>query len=387
MREECFGRIDAVPEALWESAAPPHFFFQRAFLKVMEESAVEAASYQYLVLLEGEAPVGLAVLSRFVLKLDLLSGDPWIRRLRRWLPTLLDVPMVCCGVPASFGQHHLHLARPSLGREAFERVHHRMEAWAAETGCRLLVWKEWSPTQGMGEWARGKGYVVLPTLPDHTLGPVPDSVDSFLGRLRSSYRRKYRIAAELMRGAGPVWRSGPLYLEERRFTTAATADFYRGYRSVMERARVRLETYPESFFSGLAGAGLDVRTLHLGHQASGQGLTALLIPSAGVLTFALVAKDRSRYDDALYTVLLQCIVLYAVHRGFWEVRLGQTSSPAKSSIGAEPRRLETFIRVRGRLRHQALERFGGLLFPEVETPMRHVFKDRLPPSLGTREQP
>lgn len=378
MRAQIYTRIDDVPEALWESIAPPDFFFRRAFLRVMDDSRVENARYRYLVLLEDEAPVGLAVLSRFVLKLDLLSGDPWISRLRRWLPRALDVPMICCGIPASFGQHHLHWVRPEVAPEAVEHVHRGMEEWAEETGCGLLVWKEWSPAQALRDRARACGYLVLPTLPDHVVAPLPDGVGAFLDRLRSSYRRKYRAAARLMDGAGPVWTSGRLRLEERPFT--ATDEFHQGYRSVMERTRVRLETYPEAFFSGLARAGLDARTLRLDHEGNRESVTALLIPGGAVLTFALIAKDRPRYDESLYTLLLQCIVLYAVHRGFKEVRLGQTSSYAKCSIGAAPRRLETFIRVRAPLKHRALRWFGGLLFPEVDTPRLHVFKEHLAPA-------
>jgi hypothetical protein len=382
MHGEVYERIADVPARLWDAAAPQAFFFQRTFLEVMEESAVEEARYRYLVLREDEtsvgredqAPAGLAVLSRFLLKLDLLSGDPWVRRLRCWLPHALDVPMICCGVPASFGQHHLHVTRPERTAEAVRCVHQRMDAWAAETQCALLVWKEWDPGQGLREHARREGFLVLPTLPDHTLTGLGGDVSGFLAGLRSPYRRKYRAAAALLRGPGPVWTEGPLRLAEARFDATAAAAFYRGYARVMERTSVRLETYPPSFFSNLARSSLDVRTLDLSHALSGQALTAMLIASGPVLTFVLISKERARYDDALYTLMLQCIVLYAVARGFEELRLGQTSSWAKCSVGARPRRLETFIRMRGPLKHRALALFGGLLFPEVDTRHFHVFK-------------
>jgi hypothetical protein len=67
-------------------------------------------------------------------------------------------------------------------------------------------------------------------------------------------------------------------------------------------------------------------------------------------------------------------VLHALRRGFREVRLGQTSSFAKCSIGARPRRLEAFIHLRSRPRHRVLERFGPRLFPEVAVPSLRVFR-------------
>ena len=384
MRAEIHTRIDDVPD-VWEALAPPDFFFQRAFLRVMQESAVEDARFRYVVLRDGDEAAGLAVLSRFMLKLDLLSSDPWIGRLRRWLPSLLDVPMICCGVPASFGQHHLHIVRPELREDAVRSVDRCMEAWAEETRTGMLVWKEWSPVQGMCEHARAIGYAVLPTLPDHRLGLLGGTVDAFVASLRSSYRRKYRAAAALMREEGPYRAAGPLRLEERPFTPDQAEDFHRGYERVMDRTPVRLETYPPAFFRNLAASPLGARTLHLSNDENGQSLMALLIPGGPALTLGLVAKDLAHYDGGLYTVLLQCIVLRGIEGGFREVRLGQTSSYSKCSVGAQPRRLETFIRMRGTLKHRALKRLGGLLFSEVETPRLRVFKDggsSAPASMG-----
>jgi len=153
------------------------------------------------------------VLSGFTLKLDLLSGDPWIRMVRRVLPSLLDVPAIFCGIPASFGQHHLHVARPELLGVAVRHVDRCMEDWAIEKGCGVLLWKEWDPSQGVHEHARAAGYVALPTLPDHGLSPLPTSVEAFLGHMRAPYRRKYRAASALMQGAGPVWTRGSFRLQ------------------------------------------------------------------------------------------------------------------------------------------------------------------------------
>lgn len=378
MHVHFYPSVEELPGPLWDAAAPTDFYFRRDFLRVMATSRVENARYRYLLLSVDRAPVGVAVLSAFTLKLDLLTGDPWIRRLRRWLPTFLDVPMICCGIPASFGQHHLHVTRPELLGAAFAQVHACMEEWANETRCGMILWKEWSPAQGVRDHARRAGYLALPTIPDHVVRPLPATVEEFVGGLRSDYRRKYRTALALMRTPGPVQTHGALRLEEARFTPGDAPAFHQGYEKVMARAPVSLETYPAAFFHNLAASPVDVRLLRLEHRLHQQSLSALLIPGGRTLSFVLVAKDRPRYDDSLYTLLLQCIVLGAIHGGYGEVRLGQTSSYSKCSAGARPRRLETFIKLRGALKQRALERFGGLLFPEVATPRLHVYKDEEP---------
>jgi len=361
-----------VPPELWELATPAAFFFRRSFLGVLESSGVEAASYRYLLAFDGAEPVAAAVLSRFTLRLDLLSGDRWVKALRRLAPTLLDIPMVCCGVPASFGQHHLHVTDPRFTEEAIRLVHGAMEAWAEETGTGLLAWKEWSPGAGLSDAARALGYAVLPTLPDHVLEPLPASVSDLTGRLRSAYRRKYRTATALVGGGGSAVEG--FSFEVRPFTALDAADFHRGYLAVLDRTPVRLEEYPPAFFAHLAGSDLRPELLTVRDGSYDASITALLIPGGDTLWFALVSKERPRYENALYTLLLQCIVLHAIDRGFRRLHLGQTSEYAKRSVGARPHRLETFIRLRTPWKNRLFHRVGGAFFPEVRSPELHVFR-------------
>ena len=375
MRAETYDMSDAVPEKLWHALAPPDFFFTRAFLQVMERSGVERARYRYLVLYAGDEPVGLAVLSRFGIRLDLLADDPWVTRIRRVVPRLFDVAVVCCGVPASLGQYHLHVVRPDLKAAALRRVHACMEAWAEQSRASLLVFKEFGDSHGLRDIARAAGYVAVPTLPDHSLPDLPASEAEFLASMRSSYRRKYKQASALMQGPGPDWRSETLRLHAGPFTHEVADEFLAGYLALMQRAATRLEVYTPQFFHGLVDSALDTRELRLTNTENGETLIALMIACRDVLTFALVAKDHARYEDALYALLLRCIALYAIRGGFGHVRMGQTSGYSKISMGAKAHRLEAYIRVRGRLRHMVFERFGSSLFPEEESPHLSVFKE------------
>jgi hypothetical protein len=405
MRIATFSRAREIPPELWDAAVPEDFFFQRSFLAAMEEGGVEGARYRYLALFgdgsgNGAPPIGLAVLSAFTLRLDLLSGDPWIRLLRRISGGFLDIPIICCGIPASFGQHHLHVRAPGAATRAVELVHRSMEAWAEEEGIGLLFWKEWHPGQPEYRAILGEGFIGLPTLPDHRLSlehirppcrpfdpprtGAPGSTRYFLRALRAPYRRKFRSAEALLRGGGPPWSEGPLELHEVPFTSEHVSRFYDGYRHVMERTPVRLETYPEAFFHALARSDLDVRLLQLSLRDGSESVSALLVADRTVLTFILTGKEQARHRMPLYPLLLRCIVLLAVRRRFSEVRLGQTSSYSKGSVGAGAWRLETLVRARQPLRHRILEVLGARFFPEVRTPTFHVFREGVAPA---RERP
>ncbi len=204
--------------------------------------------------------------------------------------------------------------------------------------------------------------------------PLTGSFDSFLAAMRSPYRRRYREARRIHAPRGDPERGGPLVLSSRPFSDADVACFHRGYRAVLDRTPVRLETYPLAFFSALARSRLPATILSLADTAEGTSVEALIMPSADTLFFLLVAKERARYEADLYPLLLRCIVLEASSRGFRRVRLGQTSAYAKVSMGAVPKRLETFIRLRRPWKHRLLRRFGGTLFPETPSPELRVFK-------------
>ena len=378
MRAETYNTVDDVPDEIWGAVAPPDFFFTKAFMAVMEHSGVEDARYRYVILFEGEEPVGLAMLSRFLLKLDLLTGDKWVKRARRLVPKMFELPIVCCGIPASLGQHNLHVVAPESMGAAVRCVHECMEAWAQEERCTLLVWKEWTPEQGIAEHVQSLRYFAGASLPDHALPDLPASAEEYTGSMRSSYRRKYKEALALLEGEGPIWTSGKLRLEDGPFSVEVADEFYAGYMKLMDRAKVRLETYTLDFFRGLATSTLDTRALRLTNEENGESLIALMIASGDVLAFALVAKDHADYEDALYAILLRSIALYAIKGGFREVRMGQTSSYSKMSMGAQPKPLDAYIRMRGPLRHKLLDRFSSLLFPEEPTPDLTVFKDDEP---------
>jgi hypothetical protein len=373
-----FDTVDDVPGTLWASVTPDDFFFDLRFLRVMSESGVEAARYRYLVLYADDRPIGAAVLSRFTLRLDLLSGDPWIARVRRLAPFLLDVPMVCCGIPASFGQHHLHVTQEGHLREAARAVHLEMERWAEESGCGLVLWKEWSPSQALREIVDELGYVVLPTLPDHLVGPLPTTVEDFVARMRSSYRRKFRTAVALVRDGASAQRrtSGRVVLDHAPLDDPEA--FHRGYASVMDRTPVRLERYPLAFFERLAASSLETSVLTVRDTERGHSISALIIPGGSTLTFALASKERARHEASLYTVLLQTIVLHGIGSGYRTVRLGQTSDYAKCSVGARPVRLETFIRMRAPWKHRLVRHLGSNLFPEPTSPRLRVFREPAP---------
>ena len=371
-----FLKCDEIPEADWEKCSNGAFYYSLKFLKVLEEAEVEKANYHYLLLYDFDTAIGSAVLSRFHLNLDLLAGITFISRLKRHFPNLLRVPMICCGVPTSYGQHHFHVIDEKHKAEATACVHQEMLHFAAQTKTDLLLWKEFNPNQGVYTHLKKFHYISLPTLPDNIIDHNANSVAEFMNLLNSRHRRKFKAVVSFIDEASAESKATDLQLSTSAFKGDLIDEFYDGYRNLMNRTPVKLEVYKKSFFIVLSKRfGDELICLKLENKKNKQFMDSLIVlDKKDTLYFILMAKKDARYDDALYSNMIESIVLFGVSKGCKKIHLGQTSYYAKMGCGSKPHRLETFIFFKKNWKNWLFRQVGKLLFPEINLPDLHVFK-------------
>jgi hypothetical protein len=394
--------IDSIPGLHWSAASNGAFYSTLTFLKCLKDAGVENAEYRYLIFYDDDAPVGSAVISRFYLNLDLLAGLSFITKIKKRHPKLLRMPVICCGLPASFGQHNFYVSEAKYKTDAAMLTHRQMLSYAEATNTNLMAWKEFNPEMGVYDTLKGSGYINLPTLPDNIITLPGSGVESFLSGLRSSYRRKYKMAATLMSQQGhasqqretvkgvrssanvsaafvhgsPAAENEPaLKFSIEPYSKEHAEAFYNAYISLMGRTPVKLEEYPISFFQLLPEALKGkLFMLKLSNKAMNETLSALVVCDPACFYFILIAKKHEKYQEALYTELIRCIVLFGASKGYKEIRLGQTSYYAKMSCGSRPLRLEAFLLFRKSWKNKLFAIFGKLLFPETRLPVMHSYK-------------
>lgn len=376
LRTQIYRHINELDAKLWQTAVPGEFFFSYPFLRLLSESRVENALYRYLIFSFDNKPVGAAVLSHFILQLDLLTGDKTIAFLKSIFPRLFQISMVCCGLPVSYGQRNFFFNMHELKQEAIAKVHKEMLNFASEVNADLLLWKEFNPSEQVFPFLKEMNYVALPTLPDNKVFFQKDNLQDFLQSLRSPYRRKFRDLLPLFSLNGTSWQQHHLLFEETPFTETDTDEFYRGYMKLMARTHVKLEIYPKEFFHLLAREkGLNTRLLKFTNTETEEKLTALVIPNQNVLYFVLISKPQANYEGPFYRLFMQVIVLYALKMGYEVLHMGQTSYYAKMCAGARPWRLETYILMRKKWKQKLMQKWGHLLFPEIELPAVHPYNN------------
>jgi hypothetical protein len=149
------------------------------------------------------------------------------------------------------------------------------------------------------------------------------------------------------------------------------------YLQVLHRSKIRFETLSVEFFAGLPA--------QLGENV----LALLCFKGEQLVAFELVVKDEAwthpiylgidyRYRDegALYFNCIYRIMELIEAEGRSVVQLGQTSYPAKASVGAVIDRLYLAVHHTNPILHALLRRSGSVMFPSTEVPRaQRVFRD------------
>jgi uncharacterized protein len=368
-----FGSIRDVPADEWDSLlAADDLQATHRFVRACEEAEVERARYRHMMVYQGGRLAAVASLCVMRVRLDLLStggARRAIRAGRRLWPGLLDVPVVFCGLPVSFGQSCLRIHPDADAPAVLEAVRRTAEDFAVEAGARVVCFKEFSAVEARAMRPLvEEGYLPLASLPSCRV-PLPwTSFEEYLAGMRAGYRRQVTAS---------------LRARERLGITCRTLERFGGecgrifdlYGQVIDRAEFQLERLNLAFFERLA-ANLPGESSALLVEREGELLAAaVLLRAAGTVTFLLAGIDYARAaENASYVHLVTEVVAEAIRSGAHTLEMGQTSYALKQRLGAcvEPRRL--FLRCRGALLHRGFAAVSGALFPETRSPDRSVFR-------------
>jgi hypothetical protein len=146
---------------------------------------------------------------------------------------------------------------------------------------------------------------------------------------------------------------------------------------VLDRAAVRLERLPVSFFEQLAT--LEEARAILVENAdpihTELVAAAIVLESQMDCTFLLVGMDYSVSRElAAYHVVVDTIVERAIESGAHVVELGQTSYDRKMRMGAVTTKRDLYVRGATPAVHRLLSLMRDSLFPATPIRPRRVFR-------------
>lgn len=371
--EVCIFRdIREVEASEWDSILDPDDLqMSHRFIRACQEAQIETAEYWHLMLYQQDRLCCVASLCRFRVSLEVLSKglvQTFIRTVRRIRKTFLDVPVLFCGLPVSFGQPCIKIRHGADATAIVDSVAAVMDDVARETRTRFLCLKEFDPNRAeeLAGVCRHE-YFQVPSLPSCSLPLRWESFDEYLRSMRAGYRRQISKSLKMRTASG----LGVRILDD----FSAQSDIIFGlYEQVIDRAEHRLERLNRAFIEQLA-RNLQGQSRAIVVERLGEPLAvAILLFSPSVTTFLLTGIDyRLNSEYQAYPNLIVEVVAEAIRSGASRLEMGQTSYAIKGRMGAEqvPRCL--FVRHRSAIGNLLLRSASGLLFPKQDYPSRRVF--------------
>lgn len=367
--------IEGIDAAEWDALlGPDDLLMSHRFIRACQQARIENAEFWHIVIRKDREVVGIATLHRMRVNLELLSNGltrKLVRQIKSVRPNFFQLPVLFCGLPVSSGQPCLKISPRVDFKEACAAVIEVMETIAASTSTRLLCFKEFAPKDSeQMDFALSQGYFRAFSLPSCSVSLPFDSFSSYLGSMKSSYRRQVHSTLRARRETG---------LRVRRLDASDSQieTIFALYSQTIRRAQQRLETLNPEFFR-LLDTCLQHQAKVLLIELDGRPLAmAVMLFAGNVATFLFTGMEDERKPEwQLYQNLLLEVVASAIDAGATRLELGQTSYAMKSRMGAEESPRYLYLRYRGAIKHSLLRRFSGLLFPKYEYPRRRVFAQR-----------
>jgi hypothetical protein len=372
LRVQVFRHIDEIAPTEWDSLLnPDDLQMSYRFVRLCQQSRVENADYWHLLVHERERLCAVASLSRMAVRLDLLSTGltrTLIQAIRRVRPGFLEVPVLFCGLPVSFGQPCVKLAPWADTGAVWRAIGGVMEDLAEATATPLLCLKEFDPDAAARvEPACGHGFFRALSLPSCSLPMRWDSFSAYVRAMTAGYRRQVRATLRARE-------AGSLHVRRLDRFSECGGTIFSLYEHVIERAPFRLEKLNRAFIDRLdTELGPQSRAILIEH--AGRCLAAaVLLFTPNVATFLLAGLDYvAPREWQVYPNLVLEVVAEAIRAGASRLEMGQTSYALKSRLGAVEVPRYLYLRYRHPVGHALLRRSAGLLFPKQEYPRRRVF--------------
>jgi predicted N-acyltransferase len=380
--------IDRIDAAQWDSINAAHgLYLTHRFLTCVESSGVANANHWYLLVYRENDLVATAVLSSFVVSLDLLLPG-YMQRLcnavRRVYPPFFRLRMLFCGIPVSIGKHTLAISDKVPAEQVLAEVSRQMLRVARENGIRYLCFKEFAESDFPDiRLLESHGYIRAHSIPRVQLDVVWSSFAEYLRAMRHGYRRKVRQSLQkvgITDDSFPLRRNGNSDSNFPRMVVAGyrlenATRMHELYLQVMQRASVKLEVLNRRFFERLAEImPQDLALLCLQSKDGVQG-AALLGRNGPRLNFLLVGFDYNHRDQyQTYFNLLNGIIAYGIEERFESIDLGQTTYQIKQRLGGRAEPVYFYLRCLSPVIHFLLRCCRRVLFPPTRLTRRHVLR-------------
>ena len=330
LRTKVFRKMEEISPAEWNRVFPD-VLESRSFFKTLDESGFEQFSFYYILVYEGDTPVGAATCFRMDYPLDTTAGGQLknvFSAVKKFSPHAFDLKVLICGLPMGQG-------RIGVVGENSERIVHAlveaMERIAREEKVAIIAFKDFGSEQApLLDPLRQRGFHKFESLPSTKLDIRFANFEEYLKTLskatRYDLRRKFKKVENLTQ----------VDLEVTHGPDGTLDQVYRLYLQTKAKSDTQFENLPKEFFSHLS-KNMPGKVKYFFWRIDQQLVAfAVSLVSGDLFLDYYIGLDYSvAYDYHLYFLRFRDMMNWCIENKIKRYEMGNTSYEPKKRLGFE----------------------------------------------------
>jgi hypothetical protein len=363
---------------LWDSASPEdNVFLQYTYLSLIERVPPKGMSFAYLIFFQHKKPIGVAYFQVQLFDVtESLSASVEQGSLPKWSENItkrLNFNTLVLGNLLLTGRHgfyfHPDCSESEISakiKEGVEFVTIQLEKEGRRAPLRFVKDFEEHQTQFLEN-----SYHELEFFPNMIL-PIRENwktSDDYLNEMSTKYRTRAKRAFKKMDGLVRL-ELDEMLMERHK------EEIYNLYLRIAKGVGFNLlELHPDYFLEMRKNFGDALEIWGVFDQNKLIGFYTTLHNYEELETGFLGFEEQYNGSHQLYLNMLYDMVRQGIEKGVKRIVFARTAMEIKSSIGAEPFEMHTYVKHNNRLINSALPRIIKWLSPNAEWVQRKPFKE------------
>lgn len=337
-------KIEDVPRRDWESVFPK-VLENYDFFKTLDESCFEQFAFFYIVVYDGDTPIGATTCFTMRFPLDIAVTGPlklFFSLIKKVFPRALVPKVVMCGLP--MGQGRIGIVGEQC--RILEAIFDCLERIAQQEKASMIIFKDFN-----GDYDRmlapllGKGFSVVESLPSTDMGIGFADFEDYLKTLSRSSRENLN---RNLKKADARARIDPEVKD--RLGEDELAEVYALYLQTYNRQEIGLEKLPMDFFRNIS-KNMPRQTKYFLWRIEGKiaAFALCLVSGEHFIDYYLGFDYAIVNEYYLYFVRFRGLMRWCLDHGIKKYEMGVTSYEAKRRMGFDFIRLYFYMRHCNRL--------------------------------------
>lgn len=359
LKVKIFRKMEEISPEEWNSVFPD-VLESHSFFKTLDESGFEQFSFYYILVYEGDTPVGATACFRMDYPLDTTAGGALknvFSAAKKFLPHAFNLKVLICGLPISQGRFGIASDNP---QRVVHAIIEAMEQIAREEKVAIIAFKDFGMEQvPLLDPLQRRGFHKFESLPSTKLDIGFGNFEEYLKTLskatRYDLRRKFKKVEQLAK----------IEMEVTDELDGTLDQVYELYSQTKAKGDIQFENVPKEFFSRLS-KNMPGKVKYFLWRLD-QRLVAFvvgLVSKDFFLDYYIGLDYSVAYDYHLYFLRFRDMMNWCLENKIKTYEMGTSSYEPKKRLGFELIPLFVYFKHRHPLINPLFKILTALLKPQ-----------------------